>query len=185
MRLWREQGFQRRCWISPTPQRPRSYGYVFASPIAFDAPRSAVWFDAAQLATPVRRDVAAVRSHLAQATYHVILPRRFDDTVSARVRTQLRNTQPQCPNLAAVATVLNVSTATLQRRLAGEGTPFRTLASELRRDLAITQLVGSNISIKTLAHQLGFETSTSFQRAFKRWTERTPTAYRRTMGVAA
>lgn len=132
-----------------------------------------------------RRYAAAMRRYAATSRKppitSIILPHRFDDTVSARIRAHLRNTQPAWPNLAAVATTLNVSTATLQRRLASEGTSFRTLVSELRRDLAITQLVGGKISTKTLAHQLGFESSTSFQRAFKRWTRRTPAAYRRAM----
>lgn len=162
------------------PPQPQSYRQVFSHPIAFDARHSAVWFDTAQLATPVRRDSDAVRKYLARALDHIILPRRFDATVSDQIRSHLRHAQPNWPDLAQLAAVLHVSTATLQRRLAAEGTSFRDLSHELRRDLAITELTSSGIPIKVLARQLGFETTGSFQRAFRRWTGRTPMSYRQT-----
>lgn len=160
------------------PLEPQPYSQVFSGPIAFDARHSAVWFDAAQLATPVCRDSEAVRKYLARAMHHIVLPRRFDATTSDQVRSHLRTALPDWPDLARLAAALHVSTATLQRRLAAEGTSFRDLSDELRRDLAITQLTSSSIRLKALAHQLGFETTGSFQRAFRRWTGRTPASYR-------
>ena len=86
------------------------------------------------LQQPVRRDEAAVRAFLADARAHVIVPRRGDELVSARVRSHLQHTQPAWPDLAATAEALHMSTSTLQRRLARDGTSFQSLKDELRRD---------------------------------------------------
>ncbi len=72
-----------------------------------------------------------------------------------------------------------MSTATLQRRLANEGTSFQSLKDELRRDTAIVRLNTSTVSLAALAFELGFADSAAFQRAFKGWTGSAPGTYRR------
>jgi AraC-like DNA-binding protein len=55
-----------------------------------------------------------------------------------------------------------------------EGTSFRTLLDETRRDLALAHLASAETSIAQLARLLGFSESRAFHRSFKRWTGRTP-----------
>lgn len=157
------------------PPESKKYGYVFPGPTRFDCANSAVWSDATWLKMPVRRDSAALRAYLVDAPRNIIVPVRFDDAVSARVRNLLR---PGWPDLAAVASRLHVSTATLQRRLAAENTSFRKLKDELRRDIAIDELLTGKSTIDALAQGIGFADSPAFQRAFKRWTGQTPATYR-------
>jgi AraC-like DNA-binding protein len=160
------------------PPYAGSYGKVFPAPLQFGRPASAFWFDAARLQDAVRRDEAALRVFLADAQANVIVPRRIAD-VSARVRDHLQRTLPAWPDLAATADALHVSTATLQRRLAGEGTSFQSLKDELRRDMAIVRLNASSEPLAVLAYELGFADSAAFQRAFKGWTGTAPGTYRR------
>lgn len=161
------------------PPYAGSYGPVFPAPLNFDRPQSAMWFDAELLQHPVRRDEAALREFLANAQSYVILPRRGGDEVSGRIRHDLQHMQPAWPGLAACAEAMHMSTATLQRRLAQEGTSFQSLKDELRRDLAISRLNTSAVSIGALASELGFADSAAFQRAFKNWTGSAPGPYRR------
>ena len=158
---------------------------MFPAPLQFGCARSAFWFDAERLQDPIRRDEAAMRTYLAEAQAHVILPWRGDDLLSARVRTHLQSAQPGWPDLGAVATALHMSTATLQRRLASEGTSFQALKDELRRDMAIVRLNTSTVPLAELADELGFANSAAFQRAFKGWTGSAPGSYRRAEGRAA
>jgi AraC-like DNA-binding protein len=160
------------------PPHAGSYGKVFPAPLQFGRPESAFWFDAARLQDAVRRDEAALRVFLADAQANVIVPRRIA-AVSARVRDHLQRTLPAWPDLAATADALHVSTATLQRRLAGEGTSFQSLKDELRRDMAIVRLNASIEPLAVLAYELGFADSAAFQRAFKGWTGTAPGTYRR------
>jgi AraC-like DNA-binding protein len=72
-----------------------------------------------------------------------------------------------------------MSASTLQRRLATEGTTFKALKDQLRREIAIQRLHADRVSLKSLAAELGFADSFAFQRAFKSWTGCPPGAYRR------
>lgn len=161
------------------PAYAGSYGQAFPAPLHFDCVRSTFWFQAAWLKEPVRRTEAEVRTALRYAQAEIIVPRRVDNFVSARVRRHLQGTQPAWPDLVATAEALHMSTSTLQRRLASEGTSFQSLKDELRRDTAIVRLNTSGISLAALAYELGFADSAAFQRAFKGWTGSAPGAYRR------
>lgn len=162
------------------PAYAGSYGPVFPAPLKFGCAQSALWFDGALLQLPVRRDENAFREYLGDAQAHVIVPRRGVDAISTRIRSHLQRTQPAWPGLVACAEVLHMSTATLQRRLAEEGTSFQSLKDELRRDLAIARLNTSTVAVGALASELGFADSAAFQRAFKHWTGSAPGSYRRT-----
>ncbi len=158
-----------------------SYTKVFPAPSRFDCPRSALWFDAGQLARNVRRDQESLRKFLMTAVANVIVPRR-DEGVTHAVRSQLQRMLPRWGDLAAVASALFMSPSTLQRRLAGEKTTFQLLKDELRRDIAITRLNTSTVSFAALADELGFADSAAFQRAFKNWTGSAPGVYRQGNG---
>jgi AraC-like DNA-binding protein len=162
-----------------SPSYAGSYAKIFPAALQFQQHQSAFWFDAATLRQPVRRDEAALRAFLADAHAQVIVPRRGDEVVSARVRSHLQRAQPAWPDLAATAEALHMAASTLQRRLAADGTTFQALKDELRRDLAIVRLNTSTVPMATLADELGFADSAAFQRAFKSWTGSAPGAYRR------
>ena len=161
-----------------SPPYAGSYGKIFPAPLQFEQQQSAFWFDATLLQHPVRRDETALRAFLADAQANVVVPRRGDDVVSARVRSHLQQAQPAWPDLAATADALHMAASTLQRRLAADGTSFQALKDELRRDLAIVRLNTSTVPLAALAYDLGFADSAAFQRAFKRWTGSAPGAYR-------
>ncbi|WP_428313044.1 AraC family transcriptional regulator [Hydrocarboniphaga sp.] len=163
----------------PVPEHASSYSLVFPAQLLFEQPRSAIWFDAELLQQPVRRDEQALKEFIANAQTYVILPRRGLDDMGSRIRSYLQRMQPAWPGLAACAEAVHMSTATLQRRLAQEGTSFQSLKDDLRRDLAISRLNTSAVSVAALASELGFADSAAFQRAFKNWTGSAPGPYRR------
>jgi len=161
------------------PSHASEYAKVFPGEVRFDARCSAVWFASCDLAAPMLRDDAALRLFLARAPGIVVVPERNQHTTQARVRACLLNARPAWPDLVAVATALHLSTSTLQRRLASEGTSFQLLKDQLRRDLAIVRLNTTSDSLTVLATELGFADSPAFQRAFKHWTGSAAGAYRR------
>lgn len=169
----------------PRTAQPVRYDKVFPAPTRADCTQSAVWVNVEWLAAPVRRDEAALRAYLADAPANIILPRRFDDVISARVRDYLVHGRPPWSSLGCTANALHVSTATLQRRLAAENTSFQAVKSELRRDVAITRLGTSAVPVIELAQDLGFADTTAFQRAFKTWTGSAPGMYRRETSAMA
>ncbi|MCM3582055.1 MULTISPECIES: helix-turn-helix transcriptional regulator [Ralstonia] len=162
-----------------SPPHVDSYSKVFPAQLQFGQRQTTIWFDVAWLQSPVRQDEAALRAFLADAQAHIIMPRRGNDTISARVRNHLQHMQPAWPDLATTADALHMSTATPQRRLALEGASFQSLKDELRRDMAIVRLSMSSVPLAELAQDLGFTDSAAFQRAFKSWTGSAPGVYRR------
>ena len=81
-------------------------------------------------------------------------------------------------NVEAVATALALSARTLSRRLADEGATFGEVVDQLRRSLALQYLKEPGLSLSQITWLLGYEGSTSFNRAFRRWTGRSPSLAR-------
>jgi AraC-like DNA-binding protein len=89
------------------------------------------------------------------------------------------------PTLDAAARTLGLSSRTLKRRLADEGTDFTTLLDEQRRQRALLLLRSANLSVEAVAEQVGYSDVANFTRAFRRWSGTTPTAYRSSFGGGA
>lgn len=83
------------------------------------------------------------------------------------------------PSLDEVAARLKLPVWTLRRRLADEGTQFRAILNDTRRDLAMTYIRDTELVLGEIAYLLGFASAEAFQRAFKRWSGQTPGEYRR------
>lgn len=83
------------------------------------------------------------------------------------------------PDLDDIAVRLKLPTWTLRRKLAEEGTGFRAILNETRRDLAMTYIRDTELAFGEIAYLLGFASAEAFQRAFKRWGGQTPGAFRR------
>jgi AraC-like DNA-binding protein len=160
------------------PAHVGTYPYIFPCPHQFNQPRTALWFDSDMMAGPVRRDEQALRLALPDAVINLIVPRPGDHATSAKVRTLLQQASPAWPDLETMADLIHISTSTLQRRLAAEGTSYQALKDQLRHDIAIRRLSTSDVPIATLAAELGFADSAAFQRAFKSWTGVSAGSYR-------
>lgn len=163
----------------PRPLYCEGYSRIFPAPWRFDTPHSAMWFLAKRMHYPVCRDKGALSAFVANSPVNLILPRR-DLGHSERVRVHLRHAMPLWPDLEATASALNMSVSSLQRHLMTEGTTFRELRDQLRRDIAIFRLNTSEVPLINLATDLGFADAAAFQRAFKSWTGYPPGQYRRT-----
>jgi len=78
-----------------------------------------------------------------------------------------------------VAGPMNISQRHLRRKLSQEGTSYEQLADEVRREAALRMIADGQLSLTSIAYELGFLDPSSFTRAFRRWTDMSPTAYRR------
>lgn len=80
--------------------------------------------------------------------------------------------------MADIARMLAVSTRTLQRRLAKEGTSFQSELNAVREELARSYLTRTSHSSAEISFLLGYDDPNSFIRAFHLWTGQTPRAAR-------
>jgi AraC-like DNA-binding protein len=84
-----------------------------------------------------------------------------------------------------VAEALGLSARTLQSRMAPTGLTFRDLVDRTRHAVALDHLGNPGIPLIDIADMLGFSSQSSFNRAFKRWTDLAPGEYRRLKVSAA
>ena len=89
------------------------------------------------------------------------------------------------PDLSEVAARLQLPSWTLRRKLAEEGTQFRTILNDTRRDLAMAYIRDTELAFGEIAYLLGFASAEAFQRAFKRWNQQTPGEFRRAQRQAS
>ena len=99
--------------------------------------------------------------------------------VAGKVRALLLQDVGRQPSLTAVAGRLKVSERTLRRQLAQQRVSFRFLLDELRAQLAVKYLRETSMNNDDVAVAVGFRDPANFRHAFRRWTGRSPTAFRR------
>lgn len=81
--------------------------------------------------------------------------------------------------LEAVAEELRVTPRTLQRQLAAKNQSFAGLRAELLLQRASQLLLDDALTIDVIATRLGYGSRAAFERAFTRWSGRTPNAARK------
>ena len=127
-------------------------------------------------------------------TYDPQLVRMLDDQCRLRlqrlqsaslgdqVRQQLHGPLGLVASLDEVARALALSPRSLRRKLDQEGTRFRALVEDERRQIALQFLRDSDMKLDELAIHLGYTDTASFTRAFRRWVGCSPGEYRQRKG---
>ena len=151
--------------------------------VRFSQPSNRLVFEPALLDAPlVSADPAALR--LAQDQCERLLESLGSDSpVVDRVRRLVLRRDTGVRSFEELAAAVRVSPRTLRRRLADAQVSFSTLLDEARRDRALLLLRSRDVSTKDVAERVGYSNVANFMRAFRRWTGRTPAAYRRESGV--
>jgi AraC-like DNA-binding protein len=108
------------------------------------------------------------------------VPRATDflGTVEAEIHRDLMN---GTPDIETIAERLHMSSRTLQRRLGERDTTFNELLDRTRHRLALKHLSNESLPIAEVAYLLGYSDTRAFLRAFKRWTNTTPTEHRKSV----
>jgi AraC-like DNA-binding protein len=161
----------------PRPAHAAEYGRMFGTAPQFDAPVTAIEFDAAVLRARRVPTAASLREFLRDAPQSVFLKQVGDPVWSERVRRRLRR-GADWPAADAVASEWGVSAVTLRRKLAAEGTSWQRVVDEVRHTLALRLLGDRSRSIEQVAASLGYGDARSLHRAFRKWTGTAPGAHR-------
>lgn len=98
---------------------------------------------------------------------------------SRQVRKCLTDAIDGCfPSLEDLANQLNTSPRNLARKLTKENTSYKKLLNQVRKDIAQSQLKVKDKPIKSVMKEVGFASESSFNRAFKDWTGKSPSQFR-------
>lgn len=169
--------------------RPRPEGYEdlytrsFHVPVTFDAPNCIICIDPAEMDVPLvggNRELASEHDRILQ-NYLAALDEA--DIVNRVKRIILQHLPSENCTKQRVASELAMSSSALQQKLAGLDTSFQDLLNQVRKSLALDYMEQSRISITEMSFMLGFRDTSSFTRAFRRWTGKSPRDYRREKGL--
>lgn len=161
------------------PGYPRRYAERFGVPPEFAAPANVATMDAAVLDRPLPQANEHTAALCEQQCRELVARRRHRAGLAGQVRERLIRASGAPSGIDEVARDLAVSARTLRRKLLEEGTSYRVLLDEVRRTLAEELLRTGGLRVEDVAIRLGYAESASFISAFKRWTGRTPSAFRR------
>jgi AraC-like DNA-binding protein len=163
------------------------YRVMFGENLRFERPCSRMIFAADCLDLPIKRSAAELQRFLAGAPANILVKYRDPQSLASRIRHDLHELPAeQWPDTEALARHLSMSASTLRRRLADEGHSYQGLKDSVRKELAIHWLGEDALSFASIATRLGFADTSSFYKAFRKWTGSNPGHYRSVMlGSAA
>ena len=161
------------------PPYASAYEECFQCPVLFGQKRNALIIKEEALNWPlIQHDKNAFLNlknicdeRLAQVTRNRTLHEKVMDEISPLL-------EGQTPSINEVADSLGMPPWTLRRKLQEQNTNFQTLLNETRKSLAESYMKDTHLAIGEIAYLLGFSSPTAFQRAFKRWTDKSPGKYR-------
>ncbi len=181
------------CWLSeeqlpilavqlpfPPPRSHREYRAIFpGAQLSFDQPAGVLILPKRIRELPIKQTAESLVRFLRNPLLNIVINDYSQQTWTGRTRALLQDQLTNIPTLEQVAGELGVHSKKLRRELEQEGISYGELKSQLRRDMAIRLLTRTKTSVEQIAYLTGFAETSTFTRAFKRWTGTTPFSYRK------
>ena len=100
------------------------------------------------------------------------------ESLSEKIAYLIESHQHYDLTVEGAAKHLNMSKSTLTRKLKLEENSFKLIMDKLKKQRASYLLLESELSVETIAFELGYEDNSNFGRSFKRWFNCSPSTYR-------
>jgi AraC-like DNA-binding protein len=162
------------CCVSyAAPEHKALYEKVVGCPVKFDAAQTRFRITSPSLDTTLSGSDPEFNEICLRHCGQIMRQIATRSAAVARLRSLFLGRPGAIPSLEEAASHLNMSPRSLRRHLLQEGTNYRLLVDEFRRDLAKEYLASEQISAKEIAYLLGFRSTDAFRRAFKAWIGQT------------
>jgi AraC-like DNA-binding protein len=151
------------------------------APLRFDSDESALVFASSWLDRPLppvdplfrQRVEAMVRAR------HAAIVADFPSTVRRLLRKQLMAGRQN--SMQEMAALLGMHRRTLDRLLQRQGVSYGGLVEALNNDMARQLLRETDLQVQEVAASLLYSSAANFATAFRRWTDMTPSEFRRSV----
>jgi AraC-like DNA-binding protein len=153
----------------------------FRCDLSFDAASDEIRFDQGAADLPFVNADPSLNQILIDYLEQATARRQFNpDSLQIRVERAISTRLPHgTVSMKNVGRDLGMSARTLARRLSEERLSFSAIVNELGRSLALRHLEDHKLSISQVAWLLGYTEPSSFVRAVRRWTGKSPSEVRR------
>lgn len=164
------------------PSEQDYYGKLFQSEVRFSQEVNALVFPEKLLRSPLVQTEQSLKSFLKSLPYQLIVMLDEGDSMVSRVKAVIGNDfSRELPTADEVARGLGMSISSLRRRLLEEGTSFQKIKVSGRQAAAMRYLAVDSMSVHDVAVLTGFDDPSTFYRAFRQWTGKTPGQYRESL----
>jgi AraC-like DNA-binding protein len=162
------------------PLHSNEHQSMYTTDLTFEFPHTTVFFDSRYWSLEIVQTRRTAKEFLRTAPEGILVKYKSPTSLASKVRHQIRKSLDNEPlELNDMAAAMGVTPATFRRRLNREGTSYRAIKDQLRRDLAISHLTDSVRSTTEIGCDLGYSERSAFERAFKKWTGVVPGKFRR------
>ena len=176
---------QQVCFAHVAPPDTAEHQRFFRGPVRFGAGSTAMILSASDAARPMLGADEALSSVVRRRLEKALVERDLQEAgpFSGRVRRlMVEHVGGSTLTPSTVARALTISGRTLSRRLADEGTSFRAILDDVRREFACALLQDRRLSVGDIAFFLQYSEPAAFHRAFRRWTGQAPGDFRGATG---
>lgn len=164
----------------PRGDDDHEYAAMFNCPVEFDRPVNRVVFSEHYLELPLVQNQLSLSRFLQDSLAQLIDGNIHNVGLPAQIRAIIsREYGNNFPDFSEICEQLSMTPQTLRRRLKEANTSYQEIKDSIRKDASVHYLSKPDLSIDEIALLMGFSEASSFHRAFKKWTGKTPSAYRR------
>lgn len=165
----------------PEPECSQAMMDYFRSDVQFDAEQSSITIaraDADKELTTANKPIALMHDEMLMK---YLIEIKKGDIVNQVQSIILENLPDGHVTDKMVASELNLSERSMQRRLKEHETTFRYLLDSVREMVAKQYIENPMNRMSDIAFLLGFSEQSAFSRAFKKWTGKSPVEYRNSL----
>ena len=157
-----------------------AYQDILGCPVTFGAMRNAMRIAPHWLEVEFDEHVGYAFGLFTEKADALLEQLQEQDSLRAQIEAQIMPVlHTGTVSIESVARDLGMSRQTLYRRLKEEEATFASIYDDLRHRMACDYLTARKVSVNETAYLVGFSETSSFARAFRRWTGQTPAEYRR------
>ncbi|MBH9409069.1 AraC family transcriptional regulator [Pseudomonas aeruginosa] len=162
----------------PPPAHARRSAEVFGVAAEFEQPWHWLSMPSEYLERPMALANPATVQMCEQQCEALLATLDVQEGLLTRVRRLLLARPGAFPDLAQAARELHTRGRSLRRHLSSLGTTYQQVLDDVRKRLALQYLTTTQLPLYEIALLLGFNDSSNFRRAFRKWTGKLPSDYR-------
>lgn len=162
------------------PDSIQVYEKTFDCPVLFNQPHNRLLLKSHYLKTPFEQaNQNAFDMYRAQCDKMLLEAGNINDSLSAALGRYLSMFNYEIPNVVEAAGTFGMSERTFRRQLKQEEQSYQKVLDRVRFEKAKDWLSHSKLPIEDIASKLGYQEAAAFNHAFKRWSEMTPSQFRK------
>lgn len=160
---------------------PSIYQDAFGCQVLFDKPDNIITYNTADLETRTAKADSSINKFLVERVQEELEGIQISPAkIVTDVENLIKDSLPSgIPGIVKICDHMGMSNRTLTRRLSESGISYRDLIKKVQIDISTELLKSTSQSIGEIAFLTGFSEQSAFNRAFRRWTGKSPIEFRK------